>query len=109
MGPQGPTSGRPKPRHAATHPSAARHCNPIRTGHSYHLLQEVVPVHGKLRSKPEFRSLYGRSRAGREKDIVILLTKRSHFEADRAEFLDVSLLLNVTIARSKYDLIILGH
>ncbi|VDO54490.1 unnamed protein product [Heligmosomoides polygyrus] len=46
---------------------------------------------------------------GREKDIVILLTTRSHFEADRAEFLDDPRRMNVAITRSKHGLIILGH
>ncbi|VDP22738.1 unnamed protein product [Heligmosomoides polygyrus] len=46
---------------------------------------------------------------GREKDIVILLATRSHFEADRAEFLDDPRRMNVAITRSKHGLIILGH
>ncbi|VDP19231.1 unnamed protein product [Heligmosomoides polygyrus] len=46
---------------------------------------------------------------GREKDIVILFTTRSHFEADRAEFLDDLRRMNVAITRSKPGIIILGR
>ncbi|WKX95540.1 hypothetical protein Q1695_012197 [Nippostrongylus brasiliensis] len=46
---------------------------------------------------------------GREKDIVILCTTRTHFEADRGHFLNDARRLNVALTRCKHGLIILGH
>nr|CDJ91015.1 Dsec\GM13241-PA [Haemonchus contortus] len=46
---------------------------------------------------------------GREKDIVILLTTRTGFEADHAEFLNDPHRLNVALSRCRHGQFVLGH
>ncbi|VDP25125.1 unnamed protein product [Heligmosomoides polygyrus] len=94
------------PRH---HPPTARYRDPARIDSGNHLLQGAVPAHGELRPEQGIHLYTVDSVQGREKDIVILLTTRSHFKADRAEFLDNPRRMNVVITRSKHGVIILGH
>ncbi|VDO04881.1 unnamed protein product [Haemonchus placei] len=46
---------------------------------------------------------------GREKDIVILLTTRTGFDADRGEFLNDPHRLNVALSRCRHGQFVLGH
>ncbi|KHJ97607.1 hypothetical protein OESDEN_02415 [Oesophagostomum dentatum] len=46
---------------------------------------------------------------GREKDVVILLTTKTDFDPESAEFLDNQKRMNVALTRSRHDQFVLGH
>uniref|UniRef100_A0A1I7XAL4 AAA_12 domain-containing protein n=1 Tax=Heterorhabditis bacteriophora TaxID=37862 RepID=A0A1I7XAL4_HETBA len=46
---------------------------------------------------------------GREKDVVILLSTRTHFSLERADFLDDRQRMNVALTRSRHGQFVLGH
>ncbi|VDO63407.1 unnamed protein product [Heligmosomoides polygyrus] len=90
------------------HPPVARYRDPARINSAHHLLHEAVQTY----APDQGIDLYAvDSVQGREKDTLILLTTRSHFEANRADFLDDPRWVNVaiTVTRSKHGILILGH